>query len=323
MASIFKHGKRWRAQVLIKGQRKSKVFVTKAQASAWAIEQEAVSSGRATIPRLVSDALERYEREVAPTRGAGRWEVMKCRSLKSKSIAKVRMQDLDRSDIIAWRDERLQSVTPATMLRELNMLRAMFRYCREEWFYMNHDPIKGMQLPDQPDSRKRRITQAEVEEISLAFGLDAGLACRTSTNRIGLAFLFAIETAMRSGEITALTWDHVHISERYAHLPKTKNGDARDVPLSSRAIEILEALPRDDAPCFQLSDANRDALWRKVRNKTTIQDLHFHDSRAEAIWRLSKKLDVLQLARAIGHRDLQSLMIYYRESASDMASKLD
>ena len=49
---------------------------------------------------------------------------------------------------------------------------------------------------------------------------------------------------------------------------------------------------------------------------------YFHDSRAEAIWRLSKKLDVMELARVIGHRDLKSLLIYYDASADELSAKL-
>ncbi len=127
---------------------------------------------------------------------------------------------------------------------------------------------------------------------------------------------------MRSGEILALTWPNVHLAEQYVHLPKTKNGDARHVPLSRRACEILRCLPLGFGPIFQVDAAMRDALWRKVRDKTPHKEVHFHDSRAEAIWRLSKKLDILQLARVIGHRDLKSLMIYYNEPASEIARRL-
>jgi hypothetical protein len=73
---------------------------------------------------------------------------------------------------------------------------------------------------------------------------------------------------------------------------------------------------------LDLTEPTRDALFRKIRQRASLEDLHFHDSRAEAIWRLSKKLDVLQLARVIGHRDLKSLLIYYDESASELAKRL-
>src|SRR6185437_8037617 len=134
--------------------------------------------------------------------------------------------------------------------------------------------------------------------IAAAFGVGDELRAETATQRVGLAFLFALETAMRSGEICALTWENVYLSSQYVVLPRTKNGDEREVALSSRAVAILEALPNGDGPVFGLDDALRDALWRKTR-PAAHRAIHFHDTRAEAIWRLSKKLDVLQLARMI------------------------
>jgi integrase len=65
-----------------------------------------------------------------------------------------------------------------------------------------------------------------------------------------------------------------------------------------------------------------DATFRKLKRKANILDLHFHDSRAEAATRLAAKVDVLTLARILGHRDIRSLMIYYRESAEDIAKRL-
>lgn len=144
----------------------------------------------------------------------------------------------------------------------------------------------------------------------------------TATARVGLAFLFALETAMRSGEILGLRWPDVHEEKRYVVLPRTKNGDRREVPLSARALEILAVLPRSDGPCFGLDAAQRDALFRKARDKAGLSGFTFHDTRATAIWRLSKKLDVLQLARMIGHRDINSLRHYYAESAEEIARLL-
>lgn len=89
-----------------------------------------------------------------------------------------------------------------------------------------------------------------------------------------------------------------------------------------RAREILAALPKDGATCFNLLESSRDTLWRAAVKRAGIADLPFHDSRAEAIWRMSRKLDVLELARVIGHRDVRSLMIYYQTDADDLADRL-
>lgn len=127
---------------------------------------------------------------------------------------------------------------------------------------------------------------------------------------------------MRSGEIVGLRWDDVDLEGRVAHLPITKNGSARDVPLSLEAVRLLEALPKAD-PVFDLDSAQRDALWRKLRDRAGVVGLTFHDARHLAVTRLAKKLDVLDLARMVGHKNIQMLMRYYNASASDIAKRLD
>ena len=55
-----------------------------------------------------------------------------------------------------------------------------------------------------------------------------------------------------------------------------------------------------------------------------IKGLTFHDSRAYALTALARKVDVLTLAKISGHRDLRILSnTYYRESAEDIAQRLD
>jgi uncharacterized protein with NRDE domain len=51
---------------------------------------------------------------------------------------------------------------------------------------------------------------------------------------------------------------------------------------------------KDVGGAFGLSEGQRDALWRKVRARAGVEGLTFHDGRATAITRLSKKLELLQ-----------------------------
>lgn len=224
-------------------------------------------------------------------------------------------------DIAAWRDARLLSVAPATVAREWNLLRSVFERARKEWGMIADNPMRDVERPKSPPARRRRVSQREIDGITMALGYRGGEP-RTVSDRVALAWLLAVETAMRAGEIEGLRWQDVHLAERFVRLPQTKNGDAREVPLSSRAAEIIGLLPRGGEFVFGIAPGVRDALFRKARIRARIEDLHFHDSRAEAIWRMSKKLDVLQLARAVGHRNIASLMLYYRETASELARRL-
>jgi integrase len=98
----------------------------------------------------------------------------------------------------------------------------------------------------------------------------------------------------------------------------TKNGQSRDVPLSARALEIWKMVPEG----FGLNAPILDALFRKAKKNAGIEGLTFHDTRHEAITRLAQKLDVLDLARMVGHTNVKQLLTYYNPTAEDIASRL-
>lgn len=322
MASIKSLGSGYRVQVYVKGVRDSKSFATRKEAATWALEREAELRGSKLPDKTFGDAMRDYAKKVAPDRAGERWERIRLVALARAPIARRRLEALTGADFADWRDERLTKVKPATVAREMNLMRAVLEVCRRDWRWIRVNPITDVRWPRCPKGRARRISEDEAATLAGAFGVWDKLLADTQTQRVGLAFLFAMETAMRSGEICALTWPHINLKDQFVHLPKTKNGDARDVPLTKRAVEILKVLPLGFGPAFGLTDDLRDALYRKVRAKTPHKDIHFHDTRGEAIWRLSKKLDVMQLARVVGHQDLKSLMHYYNETAADMAKRL-
>lgn len=304
---------------MVDGAKESATFPTRQQAAAWALQRQAELGGERLPDHTLADALRRYGREESPKHKGERWELARLGAMERDPVAAVRLPALRASHIAEWRDRRLQAVSGASVAREMTLLRSVLELARREWGWLRVNPAKDVRKPASPPSRKRRITAEEVDRIALACGLDRDRA-DTALNRTGLAFLFALETAMRAGEILGLTWPDVR--PKAVRLPMTKNGDARDVPLSPRAREILAALPKDRSTCFDLDPATRDVLFRRARDAAGIPDLHFHDSRAEAIWRLSKRLDVMELSRMTGHRDLRSLMLYYQTTADELADRL-
>lgn len=318
MASIRKRGKVWRAEVMVDGARASGTFRTKQEAAQWALTHEA----RLHAPihaHTLREALETFKRKVTPTHKGAKWEELRLDALMLADMAGKRLSKLGRGDLTDWRDARLAEVAPATVAREMNLLRSVFTHT-VEWGWLNVSPMKGVKAPATPTSRKRRVTGAEIDRVMLAAGLTDGWKVETAIQRTAMAFLFALETAMRAGEIVGMEWRDV--GDKKVILPRTKNGDVREVPLSPQARDILALLPREDGPAFGLKAATRDVMWRRIVRAAGVPDLHFHDSRAEAIWRLSRKLDVLELARVIGHRDPKSLMLYYNTSADELADRL-
>lgn len=318
MASFRKRGGKWYAEVTRKGNRKGKSFFTKAEALQWAAAEERDLSG-AVPNKLVSALLERYSDEVSITKPGRRWEEIRLAMMGRDALAKVNLRELDATHISAWRDRRLAVVSAASVLREWNLLSSVFTQTVNEWKMIPANPMKGVRRPKPPNPRTRRVTDDEIARLCLALGYQGGEP-GTTTARVAMAMLWAVETAMRAGEIIGLTSKDVDVNRRVAHLAKTKNGNSRDVPLSREAIRIWGLVPDG----FGLTSANLDALFRKAKARALIDGLHFHDLRAEALTRMSRKVDVMTLAKISGHKDLRILQsVYYRESAEDIALRLD
>lgn len=338
MASLRKTGTGWRAEIYVKGTRDSRTFDTKSEAQQWASKREtelrSITSGAGSKTHTVGDALKEYRDKVSPTKRGERWEKLRLdligrKKVDGRDFADIRLADLRPAHIAAWRDLRSREVAGGSVSREMSLLSHAFDVAHKEWGWLTSNPMKGIKRPQSAPARDRLISNAEIEAVTLALGYQEDMPVALPSQRVAVAFLFAIETAMRSGEILGLTSRTVDLDKRVAFLPLTKNGGARNVPLSTRAVELLEKLPEVEKGdhLFALTDKSRDALFRKARDKAfekvSPEDrLTFHDTRHEAITRLAKKLQPLDLARMTGHTDLNELLTYYNETAADIAARL-
>lgn len=317
---------KWQAQVARQGVRKSKTFDRKADATDWANRQEHLivsgEVGASPVKKTFADLLRRYAKEVCPTHKGGRWETLRIEAICRSPIGDALLANLTPDMLARWRDSRLQEVSGASVRREMQIISGALNVARKEWGWIKTNPLSDVRRPKGSNARDRRISQDEIDQIMMA----AGDNPEKTIGRVGLAFLFAIETAMRAGEICALHSGDINHNTRVATLHDTKNGKGRKVPLSSRAIEvirILEELPPTNGPLWRMTPANLSATFMKIKKKAGIRDMTFHDTRHEAITRLARKMDILALARMVGHSDIRQLQTYYNETAEELAKLLD
>jgi len=313
VASVTRRGKKWRAEIYLHGIREAKTFSTRAEAKAWAEDR---TDALQRPQNSLHDALIKYSKEVSPTKKGGRWEVLRLEAMAaSMECAKRTISEVTTPDLVAWRDKRLKEVAPGTVRREMNLLASVFEQARREWHWIKVSPLKDVKRPSNPPARRRGVEQDEIDRICLALGYEDHLPVTTKSQEVAIAFLIGIETAMRAGEILQAPGCR---KGRIVTLLDTKNGTARRVPLSTAACELLDKVKGG----FTVDSASLDSLFRKAKKAAGITDLHFHDSRSEALTRLSKKLDVLELATMVGHSNLKSLLFYYSERTEKLADKL-
>lgn len=306
----------WRAQVAKAGVRRSQSFPTKAKAQAWAaaVETEALAGRRGeAVRRTLRDLLERYRDEESPKKRGGPWEVRRIDFMLGEfglPFADKWLADITPEHFAAWRDLRLKGVKSSSVNRDMNVLSAALRCAAREWRWLPASPLSDVRRPRQPPARKRLITWREIRAMLVQLGYRGGKPAN-KTQQVGHAFLVSLHTGMRAGEVLS-----AELRGSVAHLAMTKNGDPRDVPLSARARKLM-------ALCaYTIDSASLDALFRKARVKAGLEGFTFHDARATALTRISKKVDVLTLARISGHKDINELMTYYRATPESIAKLL-
>lgn len=336
MASIRERGKSYEVRVRRDGQGFSRSFSTKTDARAWAavIESEMVRGvfiDRTEAERnTLGDLLLRYRSEVSCHKKSAAAEYGRIEFLLRDQLSKTKVAALSGKVLAAWRDQRLKGVSGSTCNRDLTLISHVINVARKEWGIHVENPVSMIRRPPENRARSRRL--AAEEEARLLAELELSDRSERGTFEAGGArnpwmrplVLLALETAMRRGELLALRWGDVFFEDRFVRLHDTKNGEARDVPLSTKAVAVLNGLPRHiSGRVFPITgDAVKKAFTRAVE-RAGLDNLHFHDLRHEATSRIAEKLEnVLELSAVTGHKTLTMLKRYYHPRAKDLARKL-
>lgn len=326
MASIRQRDGKWQVRVRRRGfADEAKTFNTRTDAERWARSVETEMDRGSFVSRseaeahTLEDIINLYITDVCPTQRSGPDAIIRLRATCRKTLAKLSMAALTPKAIAAYRDERLKQVKPATVIRELAFLSAIINHARREWDINIPNPIALIRKPTAPQGRDRVLSIEEEARL---------LAELVPVGRINVwllpATILSLETGMRRGELVALRWSDVNLEAQTAHLPMTKSGTARTVPLSKKAVATLAALPRSiDGRVIPVKGLTLHAALRKACARAEIVDFHWHDLRHTAITRMAQKLpNVIELAAVSGHRSLAMLKRYYHPSATDLAHKL-
>ncbi|MGZ5199712.1 MAG: site-specific integrase [Telluria sp.] len=325
MANIRKRGNgQWQAQVRKRGYpNQTKTFDSESDALDWATVTEAemirgvfVSRGEAEAT-LIHDLLQRFDREVLPTKRGHAADRSRLKTL-DHAFGAYRLASLSSAQIAHFRDQRLKVVGPQTVVHELNLLNRVLKAATMDWGIALPGalPTSLVRKPKKPRGRDRRVTEEEIQRILAA----------TGSTELRAVVTIAIETAMRRNEIASLAWEHVDFKRKVAHLPKTKTDTPRDVPLSSIAIAALQSLQvREEGPVFTLRAGSMSQAFERSCDprRGNVANLRFHDLRHEATSRLFERgLSVMEVAAITGHKTLEMLKRYTHLKAEDLVKKL-
>lgn len=320
MAVIERRGKKWRALVRVKGHPSaSKTFNSKAMAESWGkATEDAIRAGIAAPVESVtlSALIDRYTRELAK---AGKpVSDTKQGNLKrwKESLGEREISTLTGQDVLTHLAGR--ECGPATKAMELGFLADVLGAGRSLWNLTIPDVVaaarpvlRRAKVIGKPIERDRRPTADELTALAEYYRYNFGAIPMRDL------IPFAIDTAMRLGEIVSLRWEDYRPGDKPMILirdrkdPQRKDGNDQLVPLLGESAAIIDRQERNGARIFPFKADSVGAAFRRACVRLQIADLHFHDLRHEGASRLFEQgYKIQEVAIVTGHRDWKSLKRY-------------
>lgn len=335
MASIEKLEKgKYRVRFRYNKQRYSKVLSSRRECRLWVNEKmEEINSKLYEAVRFQSpdltlkEVLIKYSKEylLDSKKRSERIRINKFIADNGDFVDKP-IKDVSKGDFREWIRKRSKQVTGSSVCKDITNINNAYRVAINEWDMLHlNNPLIGLFKPKENPPRERIICDDEIKALLKELNYSDNVELDSIKRKVGAALVFSLETAMRAGEICNLKWSDISESGLVLNVKtaKTRSG-IREVPLSSRARRVLQQckIGNEGDSVFRIDVRQLDANYRKYRKQAGLKGFTFHDARATAITRLAKKLDILDLAKIVGHKDPKMLMVYYRQGAEALVDRL-
>jgi integrase len=197
---------------------------------------------------------------------------------------------------------RVERAAPATINKELQLVRHAFNLAMREWEWCRENPMHRVSMEPVRNEIDRWLTDQE-EQLLMA----------ASSPWLREIITFALHTGMRQGEILNLQWQDVDFARGVLMVMKSKNGTRRIIPLNARVYELLAgkqaATGASRGPVFKTPCGNELKVrylvreFCEARDRAGIPDFRFHDMRHTFATRLvQRNVDLYKVQRLLGHK---------------------
>ena len=307
---LYKRGKVWWMSLNVHGKQIRRTTETSDRKLAEAIyskvhvrliEGKYFDHGEET-ERTFAELLDRYEREHIPKKASQRALKGYLKHLRP-FFGQDTLAEVTPKGIVQYKAKRYQDgVKPATINRELALMKHAFNLAIKEWEWAKQNPVSRVSFEQEDNKRDRWLSQEE-----------EGRLLPTCVPWVWEIVMTALHTGMRMGEILSLRWDTVDLFRRTVTILHSKNGDKRTIPLNGNMFALLKEKLKDRVSSSEWifpsqAGTKRDGhglrrAFRKALKMATIQDFHFHDLRHTFATRLVQAgVDLYKVQKLLGHR---------------------
>ena len=239
------------------------------------------------VNMTVGEMLDKYKLVCLPShKGADASEQYRIKRL-TNYFGAIPLCNLTPAHLAKYRDDRLETVKPPTVKRDLSVLSSAINTAIIEWnIPLKMNPVSKIRWRQTDQPRDRRFEDGEETRL---FNHATPFMARMIT--------VSVETAVRRSELLRIKRSHINFSKQTLEIGLTKTGKPRTIPLSSRALKALKeqlrasekVIPIEEQAIFQITGSRLFKDFQKLREEIGIIDFRWHDLRHEATSRLFEK----------------------------------
>lgn len=186
------------------------------------------------------------------------------------------------------------------------------------------NPAEGVRLFVLNNARERYLTEEETKRLHDALEHSKNPQLKYI---IALSLLFGC----RKRELLDARWEHMDLVRRNWLIPLSKSGKSRNVPISGKALEVLEQLPRWKGcpyvvpnPTTKKPYANMFSPWSTVRKQAGLPDLRWHDLRHSFASNLvNAGQSIYVVGKLLGHTQVKTTARYSHLADQTLMAAVD
>lgn len=214
------------------------------------------------------------------------------------------------ADVAALHTRMGNAHGPYSANRTVELLCAIYN-AAARWGYEGPNPVRGV-TPFKEQARERYLLTSEFPAFFEALDAEEDDTARDF-------LLICLLTGARSGNVKAMRWDQLELSDGVWNIPDTKSGMPQRVVLVPPVVALLEKRPTDSSWVFPAKRGrtghlmNSKAAWKRVKTRAGIQGLRLHDLRRTlGSFQAATGASLPIIAKSLGHTSLSSTQIYAR-----------
>lgn len=219
-------------------------------------------------------------------------------------------------------ESALSPVSPITVNRYIQTFKAMMTKALE-WDLITSEQLmklRKIKLVDERHNRRNDFLSREEAETLI----------NVAEPLIKPIIIAALQTGMRKGEILGLKWSQVDLVHKVIHLPKTKSGEPRSLPINNQLYATLcePKVKNIDSDAYVFVNPDTKTRWSDLKSlfrravkraKLSHRGIVFHHLRhTVASWLVMAGVPLMTVAKVLGHADIKMVMRYAHLSPEHM-----